>query len=233
MLQTLGLTAMAGLGGGLLGGGGLVVGAGGLTVGLTGTIGFSVSVFGTGGQTLFSNFTVCNLSVGSSGVNLSRSVGGRRGLGLDSHIFLKEEMDPVLLRLSSGSGSESCLLGSSLVLVGLLEPETFLSLALKSMGWSAGSSLASDLGAEDFLSLALKSTMLLSSALTSVLPGSDFFLKLDLKSKLKYEELQQEGKPLMKCVMRNWLPAGEAMFQMIVIHLPSPVTAQKYRYVFT
>merc|ERR1712117_561403 len=28
---------------------------------------------------------------------------------------------------------------------------------------------------------------------------------------------------------RNWLPAGDAMFQMIVIHLPSPVTAQKYR----
>merc|ERR1712213_28770 len=53
--------------------------------------------------------------------------------------------------------------------------------------------------------------------------------KLDLESKLKYEELQQEGKPLMKAVMRNWLPAGEAMFQMIVIHLPSPATAQKYR----
>ena len=33
----------------------------------------------------------------------------------------------------------------------------------------------------------------------------------------------------MKAVMRNWLPAGEAMFQMIVIHLPSPATAQKYR----
>merc|ERR1712228_494501 len=33
----------------------------------------------------------------------------------------------------------------------------------------------------------------------------------------------------MKAVMRNWLPAGDAMFQMIVIHLPSPVTAQKYR----
>merc|ERR1739844_436663 len=32
-----------------------------------------------------------------------------------------------------------------------------------------------------------------------------------------------------KAVMRNWLPAGEAMFQMIVVHLPSPVTAQKYR----
>merc|ERR1712076_325810 len=46
---------------------------------------------------------------------------------------------------------------------------------------------------------------------------------------LKHEEKELEGKPLMKCVMRNWLPAGEAMFQMIVIHLPSPVTAQKYR----
>jgi len=50
-----------------------------------------------------------------------------------------------------------------------------------------------------------------------------------VKEVLKHEELTQEGKPLMKCVMRNWLPAGEAMFQMIVIHLPSPVTAQKYR----
>merc|ERR1712010_239799 len=46
---------------------------------------------------------------------------------------------------------------------------------------------------------------------------------------LKTEEKELEGKPLMKCVMRNWLPAGDAMFQMIVIHLPSPVTAQKYR----
>jgi len=53
--------------------------------------------------------------------------------------------------------------------------------------------------------------------------------KLELKGKMKYEELQLEGKPLMKAVMRNWLPAGEAMFQMIVIHLPSPATAQKYR----
>merc|ERR1712231_45663 len=45
----------------------------------------------------------------------------------------------------------------------------------------------------------------------------------------KTEEKELEGKPLMKCVMRNWLPAGDAMFQMIVIHLPSPVTSQAYR----
>merc|ERR1712062_891757 len=29
--------------------------------------------------------------------------------------------------------------------------------------------------------------------------------------------------------MRKWLPAGEALLQMISIHLPSPHTAQKYR----
>merc|ERR1711990_184929 len=29
--------------------------------------------------------------------------------------------------------------------------------------------------------------------------------------------------------MRKWLPAGEALLMMIAIHLPSPVTAQKYR----
>jgi len=50
-----------------------------------------------------------------------------------------------------------------------------------------------------------------------------------VKEILKADELELEGKPLMKVVMRNWLPAGEAMFQMICIHLPSPVTAQKYR----
>merc|ERR1712061_176887 len=50
-----------------------------------------------------------------------------------------------------------------------------------------------------------------------------------VKDVLKTEEKEMEGKPLMEAEMRNWLPAGEAMFQMICIHLPSPVTAQKYR----
>jgi len=36
-------------------------------------------------------------------------------------------------------------------------------------------------------------------------------------------------KNLMKVIMRKWLPAGDALLQMITIHLPSPVTAQKYR----
>jgi len=53
--------------------------------------------------------------------------------------------------------------------------------------------------------------------------------KLEIKGKMKHEDLQQEGKPLMKTVMRTWLPAGESLFLMICIHLPSPVTAQRYR----
>jgi len=51
--------------------------------------------------------------------------------------------------------------------------------------------------------------------------------KLDVK--LDVEERQLEGKPLLKTVMRKWLPAGDALLMMIAIHLPSPVTAQKYR----
>merc|ERR1712131_298125 len=50
-----------------------------------------------------------------------------------------------------------------------------------------------------------------------------------LDIKLSHDDEQLEGKPLMKCVMRTWLPAGDAMFMMICIHVPSPVTAQKYR----
>uniref|UniRef100_A0A6Q2XI60 Tr-type G domain-containing protein n=1 Tax=Esox lucius TaxID=8010 RepID=A0A6Q2XI60_ESOLU len=50
-----------------------------------------------------------------------------------------------------------------------------------------------------------------------------------LEIKLDAEDREKEGKPLLKAVMRRWLPAGEALLQMITIHLPSPVTAQKYR----
>lgn len=47
--------------------------------------------------------------------------------------------------------------------------------------------------------------------------------------KLPVEERDLESKPLLKAVMRRWLPAGDTLLQMICIHLPSPVTAQRYR----
>ncbi|XP_047492651.1 eukaryotic translation elongation factor 2-like [Penaeus chinensis] len=50
-----------------------------------------------------------------------------------------------------------------------------------------------------------------------------------LKIKLQLEDREKEGKALLKVVMRTWLPAGDTLFHMITIHLPSPVTAQKYR----
>ena len=37
------------------------------------------------------------------------------------------------------------------------------------------------------------------------------------------------GKPLMKRVMQTWLPAHEALLEMMIFHLPSPARAQKYR----
>jgi elongation factor 2 len=42
-------------------------------------------------------------------------------------------------------------------------------------------------------------------------------------------DIDKEGKPLLRTVMRTFLPAADAMLEMFIMHLPSPVTAQKYR----
>jgi len=57
--------------------------------------------------------------------------------------------------------------------------------------------------------------------------ATDLLKKLGIE--LKHEDQDKDGKALLKVVMRTWLPAGEALLQMIAIHLPSPVVAQKYR----
>jgi len=38
------------------------------------------------------------------------------------------------------------------------------------------------------------------------------------------------GKPLLKYIMQKWIPAADAILEMIVVHLPSPAVAQSYRY---
>jgi len=46
---------------------------------------------------------------------------------------------------------------------------------------------------------------------------------------LKGDEKELVGKQLLKRVMQKWLPAGDTVLEMIVLHLPSPAQAQKYR----
>nr|UGN13547.1 elongation factor 2 [Placilonga atlantica] len=46
---------------------------------------------------------------------------------------------------------------------------------------------------------------------------------------LKGEDAALKDKKLLKRVMQLWLPAADALLEMIVLHLPSPRKAQKYR----
>jgi elongation factor 2 len=51
-----------------------------------------------------------------------------------------------------------------------------------------------------------------------------------LAIELKGDHKDLTGKPLLKVAMRTFLPAADALLEMICIHLPSPKTAQGYRY---
>jgi elongation factor 2 len=46
---------------------------------------------------------------------------------------------------------------------------------------------------------------------------------------LTKEDKELTGKPLLKRVMQKWLPVGDAILEMIVVKLPSPIAAQRYR----
>jgi elongation factor 2 len=66
----------------------------------------------------------------------------------------------------------------------------------------------------------------------SIMDGDkEKYLKMvsQLQITLGPEDLELEGKALLKVVMRKFLPAAEAILEMIVIHLPSPLIAQRYR----
>lgn len=53
------------------------------------------------------------------------------------------------------------------------------------------------------------------------------FYRLKVNFKLKAEE--SVGRELMRSFMKRWLPAADAMLELIVVHLPSPQVAQRYR----
>jgi elongation factor 2 len=46
---------------------------------------------------------------------------------------------------------------------------------------------------------------------------------------LTIDEREQPPKKMLKSIMMKFLPASETLLQMIILHLPSPKTAQKYR----
>jgi elongation factor 2 len=50
-----------------------------------------------------------------------------------------------------------------------------------------------------------------------------------LQVTLGQDERDLDGKRLLKAIMQKFLPAGDSLLEMIVIHLPSAATAQVYR----
>ena len=46
---------------------------------------------------------------------------------------------------------------------------------------------------------------------------------------LNTEDLARDGKDLMKRVFQKWINAADALLEMIILKLPSPIQAQKYR----
>jgi elongation factor 2 len=52
---------------------------------------------------------------------------------------------------------------------------------------------------------------------------------LTLGITLKAADRELQGKHLMKNVFQKWINAAEALLEMIILKLPSPVKAQKYR----
>jgi elongation factor 2 len=59
----------------------------------------------------------------------------------------------------------------------------------------------------------------------------DDYLKIleSLSIELTPDDKNLADKHLLKAVMSKWLPAADCLLEMMVLHLPSPRTAQKYR----
>ena len=50
-----------------------------------------------------------------------------------------------------------------------------------------------------------------------------------LEISLRFEDKELTGERLLRLIMSRWMNSADALLEMIVLHLPSPKTAQKYR----
>jgi len=59
----------------------------------------------------------------------------------------------------------------------------------------------------------------------------DKYMKMldGLDVKIPVDAKEMTGKALLKRIMQTWLPLAETLLRMIVVHLPSPAKAQRYR----
>jgi len=71
-------------------------------------------------------------------------------------------------------------------------------------------------------------SQIFKAAMSDDWPKLDKFLK-SLEIVLNTEERNLTGKKLLKNIMQKWLPADEALMEMMIKHLPSPAVAQRYR----
>lgn len=71
-------------------------------------------------------------------------------------------------------------------------------------------------------------SQIFKAAMADDLDKVDKYLKV-IDVTLTTEERDLKQKKLVKCIMQKWLPADEALLEMMIMHLPSPAKAQKYR----
>eukprot|EP00184_Porphyridium_aerugineum_P001683 CAMPEP_0184695780 /NCGR_PEP_ID=MMETSP0313-20130426/3307_1 /TAXON_ID=2792 /ORGANISM="Porphyridium aerugineum, Strain SAG 1380-2" /LENGTH=841 /DNA_ID=CAMNT_0027154303 /DNA_START=318 /DNA_END=2843 /DNA_ORIENTATION=+ len=86
-----------------------------------------------------------------------------------------------------------------------------------------------DRGDRAFCEFVLKPLQkIIELAMSDKVPELEKLLK-SLNIELKTEDRDLRGKQLMKRVLQKWIPADQALLEMMVCHLPSPARAQKYR----
>jgi len=101
----------------------------------------------------------------------------------------------------------------------------------KTNKWQTDSSVegSSDPLPRGFCALVLEPIMKLAN---SVLNGKKEVYEpmiQKLKIELKSDEADLTGKHLVRKIMQKWINASDALLEMLILHLPSPRKAQKYR----